>query len=211
MNKSEFINKLKNNLSGLPHEDIEKFGEYYSEMIDDRTEEGMSEEQAVNALGDVASIAQKIKNEYVEQQYNDTYSQESKPKQENNNYHSGKQSDRKKYLPLIVLAFFGIPILLPILAFIFVIIITVGLTILIVPFITGICFAALGLAGIAAFIMYTVSGSFAYGTILLGLSLILLGLSMLVAIVIKKLAVLIFKLICLTFKKFKNIKKKGSR
>lgn len=53
MNKSEFLAALKQKLCGLPEEEIESSVEYYSEMIDDRIGEGMSEEEAVAAVGSV--------------------------------------------------------------------------------------------------------------------------------------------------------------
>lgn len=60
MNKPEFLEALEKRLSGLPLEDIEKSKEYYSEMIDDRVEDGLSEEEAVEALGDIESIVSEI-------------------------------------------------------------------------------------------------------------------------------------------------------
>ena len=44
MNKQEFLAGLRKGLSGLPQEDIEERLLFYSEMIDDRIEEGMEEE-----------------------------------------------------------------------------------------------------------------------------------------------------------------------
>ncbi len=56
MNKQEFIAALRNGLSGLPQADIEERVEFYSEMIADRMEEGLSEEKAVSAIGEVEEI-----------------------------------------------------------------------------------------------------------------------------------------------------------
>ena len=39
MNKQEFLKALSDRLQGIPKEDREKSLEYYSEMIDDRTED----------------------------------------------------------------------------------------------------------------------------------------------------------------------------
>ena len=47
MNKQEFLVQLRNALSGLPKDDIEERIEFYSEMIEDRIEEGLSEEEAI--------------------------------------------------------------------------------------------------------------------------------------------------------------------
>lgn len=60
MNKEQFLIELGAALSGLPDEDIEKSLEYYSEMIDDRIEEGISEEEAVADLGSIEEIRAQI-------------------------------------------------------------------------------------------------------------------------------------------------------
>ena len=51
MTKSEFLSSLRENLHGLSEEDIKKPLDYYSEMIDDRIEDGMTEEEAVVDVG----------------------------------------------------------------------------------------------------------------------------------------------------------------
>ena len=56
MNKQEFLNALQAGLSGLPQEDIEERLAFYSEMIDDRMEEGMTEEEAVALAGPIEEI-----------------------------------------------------------------------------------------------------------------------------------------------------------
>lgn len=60
MTKAEFLGALAQRLNGLPLGDIEKSLDYYREMIDDRMEDGMSEEEAVAALGPVEEIARQI-------------------------------------------------------------------------------------------------------------------------------------------------------
>lgn len=61
MNKRDFLNKLSANLASLPKYEIDKSISYYEEIINDRIEDGMSEEDAVAALGDIDSIAENIK------------------------------------------------------------------------------------------------------------------------------------------------------
>ncbi len=56
MSKQEFLAELRKGLSGLPKEDVEERLTFYSEMIDDRMEEGFSEEEAVLAAGIVNEI-----------------------------------------------------------------------------------------------------------------------------------------------------------
>lgn len=60
MNKQEFLNQLKNKLKGLPEQDINRSLEFYSEMIDERIEEGVLEEDAVSDIGEVDEIAAQI-------------------------------------------------------------------------------------------------------------------------------------------------------
>ncbi len=60
MLKPEFLNSLRKALSGLPQPDIEERLTFYSEMIDDRMEEGLSEEDAVLAIGSVDDIVSQI-------------------------------------------------------------------------------------------------------------------------------------------------------
>ncbi len=60
MRKQEFIAVLRKKLSVLPRRDAEERIAFYSEMIDDRIEEGLLEEEAVNAVGSVDEIAEQI-------------------------------------------------------------------------------------------------------------------------------------------------------
>lgn len=60
MDKLEFIAELTKRLQGLPQEDIEKSIDFYVEMIDERVEDGMSEAEAVAAVGTPAQIASQI-------------------------------------------------------------------------------------------------------------------------------------------------------
>ena len=63
MKKNEFLDKLKANLWALPEADRQCSLDYYSEMIDDRMEDGLSEEEAVAAVGDLEEIVKQILNE----------------------------------------------------------------------------------------------------------------------------------------------------
>lgn len=60
MTKQEFLDKIRAGLAGLSEEDISKSTDYYSEMIDDRVEDGLSEEEAVEALGPIDDIVEEI-------------------------------------------------------------------------------------------------------------------------------------------------------
>lgn len=56
MTKSEFILSLTEALSQLPGSERGRILEYYEEMIDDRIESGMNEEEAVAAMGSIDDI-----------------------------------------------------------------------------------------------------------------------------------------------------------
>ena len=60
MKKQEFLTALWKQLSDLPNDDVERSLDYYSEMIDDRVEAGMSEEDAVAEIGSVEDVAKQI-------------------------------------------------------------------------------------------------------------------------------------------------------
>ncbi len=60
MLKQEFLNALKEGLKGLPEKDIEERLTFYGEMIDDRIEEGRTEEEAVKEIGTVDEVVQQI-------------------------------------------------------------------------------------------------------------------------------------------------------
>lgn len=63
MNKKEFIDALHARLSGLPRKEVEERLSFYAEMIDDRVEEGLSEEDAVKDVGSIESITHEIVSE----------------------------------------------------------------------------------------------------------------------------------------------------
>jgi uncharacterized membrane protein len=60
MNKAEFTQQLSTALIGLSDEDRNRSIDYYTEMIDDRMEDGMAEEEAVAALGSIDEIKSRI-------------------------------------------------------------------------------------------------------------------------------------------------------
>ena len=63
MNKQAFLEELREELYGLPQDDIEERLDFYSEMIEDRMEEGLSEEEAVLEIGTPAEVAEQIVSE----------------------------------------------------------------------------------------------------------------------------------------------------
>ena len=60
MKKEEFISELKKRLSGLPQKDLDERLSFYGEMIDDRMEEGLSEDDAIAKIGSIDDIVSQI-------------------------------------------------------------------------------------------------------------------------------------------------------
>ena len=60
MKKQEFLDELRNRLQGLPQNDLDDRISFYGEMIDDRMDEGKSEEEAVADIGTVDDIVNEI-------------------------------------------------------------------------------------------------------------------------------------------------------
>lgn len=63
MKKQEFLEKLRTQLWALSEADQKNSLEYYAEMIDDRMEDGLGEEEAVAAIGDLEEIVKQIMTE----------------------------------------------------------------------------------------------------------------------------------------------------
>lgn len=60
MTKAQFLDELCKNLAGFPPKEAEERLRFYTEMIDDRMEEGFSEEDAVAAAGSADDITAQI-------------------------------------------------------------------------------------------------------------------------------------------------------
>jgi len=60
MNKQTFLDELYHLLKPLPNAERQQHMDYYEEMIDDRMEDGLAEDEAVAALGSAADIAAQI-------------------------------------------------------------------------------------------------------------------------------------------------------
>jgi len=60
MNKAEFLRALDSKLAQLPAEERRRHLEYFSEMLDDMMEDGAQEYEAVESLGPVSQVAERI-------------------------------------------------------------------------------------------------------------------------------------------------------
>lgn len=68
MNTQQFIEKLEARLRSIPKQEAKERISFYLEMIDDRIEEGLSEEEAVAGVGSIEDIAEQILSEYSKAQ-----------------------------------------------------------------------------------------------------------------------------------------------
>ena len=60
MNKETFLAGLRQQLAGLPLEEREERLDFYGEMLDDRLEDGLTEEEAVESLGTPDEVAAQV-------------------------------------------------------------------------------------------------------------------------------------------------------
>lgn len=60
MTKNEYMACLRKKLAVMPQKEVEEQLSFYSEMIDDRIEEGLSEEEAIRELGGTDDVASDI-------------------------------------------------------------------------------------------------------------------------------------------------------
>ncbi len=162
MNKEQFLIELAAALAGLPAEDIEKSLEYYSEMIDDRIEEGLSEEEAVAALGTIDEIrAQIIKDTPLPK----IIKERVKP----------KRSFRGWEIAVIIIGFpLWFPLLISAAAVIFSVYVTLW-SVIVAFFAVDIAFFAAALAGILASLPIFIIGNATSGLFLIGAGLLCAG------------------------------------
>lgn len=181
MTKAEYLSQIREKINGISTEDVEKNIEYYSEMIDDRIEEGMTEEEAVSQMDSPRKVADMILAEtpitkLVEDKIN------------------SKKQFRAWEIVLIVL---GAPIWLSLL----IAVISVFFALAISVFAVLISFYAVGFAvGVAAIvgmigaIMFAVSLNMNAALFMLGTGLICAGLLVLFVMAVKPVSVGIVRL-----------------
>ena len=166
MNKYEFLGRLRERLAGLPPKDIEKSLDYYAEMIADRIEDGMSEEEAVAALGTIDEIVAQI---LEETPLPKLVKEKVRP----------KRPLRTWEILLIVLGFpLWLPLLIAFASIIFSVLVAIG-SVLISVFAVAVAVGACALAFTVAGFICVATARGALGTILIGATLICSGLCIL--------------------------------
>lgn len=101
MNKREFADGLCERLEKLSVNDFEGHIAFYSEMIDDRIEEGLTEEDAVLAVGSIDVIAEQIAAEIAREKEENS---KTKDKNTENTKNTKKKKKRLGALEITLLA-----------------------------------------------------------------------------------------------------------
>lgn len=188
MTKNEFLAELKRYLSALPSEDVQASLDYYGEMIDDRIEEGISEEEAVGAIGSAKDIAAQVMEEIP---ITKLVKAKIKP----------KRTLRAWEVIFLVL---GSPIWVTLLLAAVIVVFSVYISLwacVISLYAADLCFFACALAGIIGFFA---AGNIGAGLFLLGAGVLLAGLGILGFFGCKALTIAMYRLSKLILKGIRN-------
>ena len=198
MDKHDFLHALEERLAGLPEADRQASLDFYSEMLDDLVEGGMTEREAVASLGSPEAIAEEILLEMP------------LPK-----LVKAKMKKRRLSGLEITLLAVGFPIWLPIsialLAVVFAIYISLW-AVVVSLYAANVAMAACAPTGIAAAVVLFASGKPTSAFLFLGAGLALAGLSILWFLLCNLTAKGMWKLGRLTLRGIKAcfIRKKGA-
>ena len=164
MNKQVFLSKLRKGLSKQPKKEVEERLNFYSEMIDDRIEEGVLEETAVAQIGTIDEILLQIKTDLSATQIEkETF----------------KEKRKVKTLEIVLLSL-GSPLWLTLLITLIVLIITFYVVLWVIPIAFWSVFATFCVCSLSLFILgilYMFVNYTPFSIAILGFACILLGLS----------------------------------
>ena len=173
MTKKQFLAAVAGELDGLSQSDIKKSLDYYSEMIDDRMEDGLSEEEAVAAMGSVKEIAHRILTEFP-------LAKVIKVK------HRPSRGLRAWEIVLLIL---GSPVWLPLLAAALIVLLAVYIVIwsaIVVLYAAELSIGAVGIASILGTFLCFLADKSETALLLFGAGLLLVGLAILFFFVVIK-------------------------
>ena len=194
MSKDAFIGKLRHRMAGLPQEAVERTVEYYSELVADSREDGLTEEEAVSRLGSLDEIVTNVIRDTPLPKIIETRVQEKKAK--------GVSAW------MIVLLILGAPVWLPILIAVLSVVLALFVTLWAVVIALWAAVAAVILAGfvaIAAGIVELCRLHLPQGLVLLGGGLVCLGLCALLYLLMKLITVGTVKLCKLVWTGVKSL------
>ena len=196
MSRDAFIGELRHRMAGLPQEAVDRTVEYYSELIADSMEDGLSEEEAVSRLGSLDEIVANVVKDTPLPQIIETRIQEKKAK---------RGGIRAWEVILLVLgAPLWLPLLLAVLAVVLALYVTLwAVVIALWAAVTGVILA--GVAAVAAGIFELVRLHVPQGLVLLGGGLVCMGLCALLFLLMKLITVGTVKLCKLIWTGIKSL------
>ena len=187
MTKPEFLDKLQAGLLGLTESDAQERLNFYSEMIDDRMEEGLSEEQAVAQVGDVqvivANILAEIPQNAPVQADAEVVKQVIAKVEKPTHHQATPKKEEKKHMQTwqIILLILGFPLWLPLLIAAFAVVISlIAVLWSVVGTLWGALFGTLAGCGIALTLIglcCMIAGEWLVGAAVLGAGLACAGLA----------------------------------
>ena len=199
MSREEYLSRLRQGLTecGIPN--VDQMIDFYAELIDDRMEDGMTEEEAVASMESIDSIVNQAKADRPITELVTARMKES--------HESAKEKGHGTMW--MVLAIIGFPVWFPLLVAFFVILLAVYVSLwavvivlYAVEFAFGICAAAFFVAGFGVLFGWI---PFVTTLALWGSALIAAGLFLLLWKPIFKLAGCLIRLIRATFRKIKGV------
>ena len=191
MNKLDFLAKLEEKLQPLPDEERAKALEYYFEIIDDRMDCGVTEDEAVRACGDIDQIAEQI---IIDTPLTKLVKQKNKTR-------------RRMQTWEILLIILGFPIWFSLAVAFFCVLLAISIVlwcVVLCVFVVGIALGASALATCIAAVVLLVQGKFMPALFLLGCAMICAGLTILFFLLGKLCGKGVAKLHKLTFRGIKR-------
>lgn len=180
MNKQEYLEAIRSRISAMPADDVNRFMDYYSEMIDDRVEDGLSEEDAVADMGSPDAAVEQI---LEDMPLTKLVKEKIKPKHELKAWE-------------VVLIVLGSPVWIPLLITALVLLLTlwiVAFALLISFYAVVLSFVAAGIGGLICAIPLFIANSPYTAVLMLGAALIGIGIAILFVVSVKPVTVGIFK------------------
>lgn len=180
MNKEEYLDAIRGRISAMPADDINRFMDYYSEMIDDRMEDGLSEDEAVADMGSPDAAVEQI---LEEMPLTKLVKEKIKPKHELKAWE-------------VVLIVLGSPVWIPLLITAAVLLLTlwiVAFALLISFYAVVLSFVVAGICGLICIIPLFIANSPYTAVLMLGAALIGIGIAILFVVSVKPVTIGIFK------------------
>ena len=180
MNKEEYLDAIRGRISAMPADDINRFMDYYSEMIDDRVEDGLSEDEAVADMGSPDAAVEQI---LEEMPLTKLVKEKIKPKHELKAWE-------------VVLIVLGSPVWIPLLITAAVLLLTlwiVAFALLISFYAVVLSFVVAGICGLICIIPLFIANSPYTAVLMLGAALIGIGIAILFVVSVKPVTIGIFK------------------